>query len=830
MHNNHTEMRFLKLGLVLTFFAITLTTFAQSGMSDEQVMQFVIAQNEKGTPRTQIASMLLQQGVTMEQINRIKAQYEKQQSGNVLGAIDLTGEGKTRQRKNNGEQIRNFQKKKAEDKNAKLRSKEEREEELANAFDFMLPEDTLSYLIEDTEEKEEKRIKVFGRDIFNQKNLSFEPNMNIATPENYSLGAGDVVFIDIWGASQRSISTEVTPDGTINVPDYGPIHIGGLSITDANKRLRSTLGSRYANSEVKLTLGQTRTITINVMGEVVAPGTYTVSAFATVFHALYHAGGINDIGTLRNIEVWRKGKKIASVDIYDYILNGKLSGNIRLNSDDIIIVGSYDCLVCAAGKVKRPMYYEMKETESVATLIRYAGGFTGDAYKDNVRLIRKSGGEFSIYSLNETEMSSFNLMDSDSLTVDSTLNRYKNLAEVKGAVFRPGMYQMDGSISTVRSLVEAAGGLVENALTTRAVMHRRRADRTLEVVSVDIAGIMERRVADITLRNEDVLFIPSLEDINNEQTLSILGEVVNPGIYQYAANTTLEDLVLQAGGLKDAASVVKVDVARRIRDQHATKSSDEVAKTFSFALKEGFVINGTPGFVLEPFDEVFVRRSPGYVEQEHVTIEGEITFSGTYTLSKKNQRLSDLVKAAGGITAEAYPKGARLERKLTEIEKEKRKQMIKLISTVDTLDYSKLEMGDTRYVGINLDKALENPGSEWDVVLEEGDRLFIPQYNNTVTINGEVYYPNTVAYSSGKKLSHYINQAGGFTQKASKKRAFVVNMNGTISRVKKARDIQPGCEILVPAKIKRNRMTFAEIMSLGSITASLGMVVATLLK
>ncbi len=361
-------------------------------------------------------------------------------------------------------------------------------------------------------------------------------------------------------------------------------------------------------------------------------------------------------------------------------------------------------------------------------------------------------------------------------------------------------------------------------------MHRRRADRTLEVVSVDIAGIMERRVADITLRNEDVLFIPSLEDINNEQTLSILGEVVNPGIYQYAANTTLEDLVLQAGGLKDAASVVKVDVARRIRDQHATKSSDEVAKTFTIALKDGFVINGTPGFVLEPFDEVFVRRSPGYVEQEHVTIEGEITFSGTYTLSKKNQRLSDLVKAAGGITAEAYPKGARLERKLTEIEKEKRKQMIKLISTVDTLDYSKLEMGDTRYVGINLDKALENPGSEWDVVLEEGDRLFIPQYNNTVTINGEVYYPNTVAYSSGKKLSHYINQAGGFTQKASKKRAFVVNMNGTISRVKKARDIQPGCEILVPAKIKRNRMTFAEIMSLGSITASLGMVVATLLK
>lgn len=692
---------------------------------------------------------------------------------------------------------------------------------------------------------EKRKKKVFGRDIFNNKDLTFEPNMNIATPQNYILGPGDAVYIDIYGASQKTIESTVSPDGEVTIEGFGPVQVSGLTVAQANARLRSTLGARYSSSKIKLTVGQTRSIMINVMGEVKNPGTYTLPAFATVFHALYMAGGTNDIGTMRNIKVYRNNRLVSVVDIYDYILNGKLTGNVRLADNDVISVGPYDCLVNITGKVKRPMYYEMKRNESVGTLLKYAGGFTGDAYKKSVRIVRKTGREYSVYNVDEFDMSAFHLADEDSVSVDSILPRFSNMVEVKGAVFRPGMYQVGGDINSVKTLIEHADGLREEAFTARAVMHRMKKDRTLEVVPVDVEGILDGTVPDIPIQNNDVLFIPTKQEMMEEQTITIHGEVQYPGIYRYADNETLEDFVLQAGGLKQTASTVKVDVSRRIVNPKALTTDSVIARTYTFALKDGFVIDGTPGFKLMPFDEVYVRKSPGYYKQQNVVVEGEVMFSGTYTLSKKNQRLSDLIKSAGGVNDRGYIAGARLERKVNESErarmeavlkkaKEEAEQMEieaakenKKIDLKDSEKIKKFEIPEFYSVGIELDKALANPGCDADIVLREGDKIIVPQYNGTVKINGAVMYPNTVGFQKGKKAKYYINQAGGFSEKAKKSQTYIVYMNGTIAKVSQNAKPKPGCEIVVPEK-EINKMTIAEKMTIGTSVASIATMIATL--
>lgn len=833
-------MKRLSLLCVCAFFSLT-SALAQSSMTDQQVMDFVAAETEKGTTPSQIVTKLIERNVPIEQIRRIKTKYEREKSKNQLGTRDLTGgtSGKRRARENNGEkktETGNFRKPVIETGNEAGLSKKERErqkrayaDDYEVEMDFMLP-DSLQMFPEEPEIQESKSA-IFGHDIFNNKKLTFEPEMNIATPADYRLGPGDAVYIDVWGTSQKNIAATVSPEGDIDIEGYGPIHVSGLTVAQANSRLRSTLGQRYAGSQLKLSVGQTRTISVNVVGEVNMPGTYTLSAFATVFHALYMAGGPNDIGTLRNIKVYRNNREIATVDVYDYIMNGRLSGNVRLAAGDMVIVGPYDCLVNISGKVKRPMYYEMKSNESVSTLLKYAGGFTGDAYRKQVRLVRPYGGEYKIYSIDEFERGTFQLCDGDSLAVDSALNRFCNMVEIKGAVRRPGMFQVDGSIGTVRQLIEAAGGLSEDAFTARAIIHRRKEDRTLEVLSVDVKDLMNHTAPDITLRNEDVLFVPSRKELQEEYVFSIYGEVPYPGTYEFAENTTLEDFILQAGGLKDAASTVKVDVARRVRDQASVSSVNEVAQTFSFELKEGFVLSGPPGFVLEPFDEVYVRRSPGYIAQQHVTVSGEVLFTGTYVLNKKGSRLSDLIKVAGGLTPEAYSEGAKLIRKQTAEDKEMQRQILKIVAAGDSVDVNKIALGDTQVVGINLNKALANPGNaEWDIVLMEGDELVVPEINNTVSINGEVMYPNTVAYRKKADLKYYINQAGGYGGRAQKSKAFAVNMNGTVTRVRSDKDIQPGCKIVVPAKRKRKGMSFAEIMSLSTMGVSLASVVTALIR
>ena len=840
-------MKAFKYLLLSLSFLCSGLLFAQSTMTDSQIMDYIVKENTKGTPRSQIVTQLMERGITVDRIQKIRRNFERQQKKEIQGAVNISGiDSKTakRLRKSNGDvreepikSNKNFptkNKQKVDESSftpyQRQRYKEQQELDLDENLNFILP-DSLEMYENAMILLENNKKKVFGRDIFNNKKLSFESEMNIATPSDYLLGPGDAVFVDVWGASQKQFESTVSPEGFINIEGYGPVNVSGLTVAQANQRLRNTLGSRFGGSQVKLTVGQTKTITVNVMGEVKAPGTYTVSAFATVFHALYMAGGVNDIGTLRSIKVLRKGRLVSTVDIYDYILNGKLSGNIRLTSDDVIYVDTYDCLVNIAGKVKRPMFYEMKKTESVNTLLKYAGGFTGDAFSDNITLIRKSGGEMSIYSLNEFERGKFQVQDADSVWVDSVLDRYKNLVEVRGAVMRPGKYQMDGNISTVRQLIQTAGGLAEDAMPARGIIHRLRSDRTLEVKSFNGGDLMQHKEADIPLQNEDVVFIPSRKDTNEELLLTINGEVRYPGSYQYAAKSSIESLILQAGGLTDKASVAKVDIARRFRDKKAVASGEQVAQFFSFSLKDGFIIDGKSDFILQPFDEVYVRTSPGYVEQQHVKVEGEVQFEGTYVITKKKYRLSDLITAAGGLTKEAYARGARLERQLTDVEKLKQQELIKIATLNDSTDIRKIQINDMPYVVIHLESALLNPGDDrWDVILREGDRLIIPQFNNTVSVSGEVMYPTTLTYTPGASLSHYIEQCGGYSLKSKKSRVFAIQMNGTVKRVRSSRDIQPGSNIVVPAKPKRQVMNLTQLISLIMSLTTLAAVAVSALK
>ena len=813
--------------------------YAQSSMTDEQVLRYVMKEHEAGTSQSQIITKLMQRGVDIQQIRRVKKTYERVAKDKGLGQVSA---GTTKEKANDRMRKNNGAEKEDHNSDFKIKAADKASErtvydktnpnfrQMQSELSDILPD---SIIIRDERlEAELNKKKVFGRDIFNRKDLSFEPNMNIATPQNYRIGPGDAVIIDVYGASQKSEQLTVSPDGDITIEGFGPVQVSGLTVAQANARLRSTLGSRYSSSRVRLTVGQTRTIMVNVMGEVKAPGTYTLSAFASVFHALYMAGGINDLGTLRNIKVYRNNKLVTMVDIYDYILNGKLTGNIRLADNDVIVVGAYDCLVNITGKVKRPMYYEMKKNESVGTLIKYAGGFTGDAYKKSVRLIRKTGREFSVFSVDEFDMNTFHLTDADSVSVDSILQRYSNMVEVKGAVFRPGMYQVGGNINSVRTLLEYAEGFTEEAFTAHAVMHRMRPDRTLEVIPVDVEGIMNGRVADIPLQKNDVLFIPTKAEMMQQQTITIHGEVVYPGIYKYAANETLEDLVLQAGGLKESASTVKVDVARRIINSKALTTDSVISRTYTFALKDGFVIDGQPGFTLQPFDEVYVRKSPGYNEQKNIEVRGQVMFAGTYTLVSKNERLTDAIKKAGGITDMAYIKGARLERRITPDERLRMETVLKLAKMQsgkkDSVDINSLDLGDTYYVGIELDKALEKPGGDADLVLREGDRIIVPEYNGTVKISGNVMYPNTVAYEKGKRPSWYIDQAGGFGNRAKKGSTYIIYMNGTVARVGHNAKIRPGCEIVVPTKPESNGKGLAQWLSIGTSVAGIATMIATI--
>lgn len=792
-------MKRLLIVLLLVATCATSKMYAQMKMTDQQVIEYVKQATQEGKEQKQIAAELARRGVTREQAERIKKQYEQQMG---TDAANMQG---------------------TELNEARLR--EETQDETTVLTDN-----------QPTTEELAQEDQVFGRNIFNTRNLTFEPNSNMATPPNYQLGPGDEVIIDIWGASQTSIRQTITPDGTINMQELGPIYLSGMTVEEANRFLKNKLGTVFSNenNQIQVTLGNTRTIQINIMGEVVQPGTYALSAFSTVFHALYRAGGVNDIGSLRNVQLVRNGKKIAAVDVYDFIMQGKIKDDIRLQEGDVIIVPAYDMLVKMSGNVKRPMRFEMKKDETLAALIKYAGGFNADAYSKSVRMVRQNGMEYEVKTVDEMDYSVCQLRDGDVVTVGAILNRFTNKVEIKGAVYRPDIYALDGKVNTVRALIEKAQGLMDDAFTNRAVLQRQRDDLTSEIVSVDVKALMNGTIPDIPLRKNDILYIPSIHDLQDLGSVTIYGEVTKPDEYPYADNMTLEDLIIQAGGLKEAASTVRVDVSRRIKDTKSVNSTDSIGQMFSFALKDGFVIDGQPGFVLQPYDQVFVRRSPGYQTQQNVSIQGEVIFGGTYTLTSKAERLSDLVKKAGGVTNSAYVRGAKLIRVANDEEKKRMQNVVKLMGRElgeNAIDSLGLQVDSLFSVGIDLEAALANPGGDADLVLREGDVLNIPEYVNTVKINGAVMMPNTVSYRKGEKVSYYLGQAGGYSQHAKKSKKFIIYMNGQVAKVKGngSKQIEPGCEIIVPNK-KQNKANVGNILGYATSFSSLATMAATIVS
>ena len=808
--------------LIALFFSIFILVggvMAQQ-MSDDQVVQYVKEAQRTGKSQKQMTTELLRRGVTKEQVARIQKKYAEHST-----AADGV--------ENKPSQLRERTSLMTDGKAIRGTSYEEAElEEQKEIID--LKRDAKAT-------PEAPGSNIFGHSLFSSRNLSFEPSANLATPVNYRLGPGDEVIIDIWGASENTIRQTISPEGTILVRGLGPVHLSGMTVKEANSFLQREFSKIYSgisgtepNSEIKLTLGDIRTIQINIMGEVSVPGTYTLSAFSTVFHALYRAGGVNRIGSLRSIKVVRDGKTFADLDVYDFIMKGKMKDDIRLQEGDVIIVDPYQSLVEIVGKVKRPMFYEMKPTETVATILNYAGGFTGDAYKKAIRLVRKSGREHQVFNVDEMDYSVFRLDDGDMITIDAVLDRFENRVEVRGAVYRAGLYQLDGTVNTVKQLIKKAEGLRGDAFLNRVIIDREHEDLSHEIIAIDLGGLLNGTIADIPLQKNDILYIPSITDLKEEETVAIYGEVANPGTFLFSKNMTIEDLLVQAGGLLEEAATTRVEVTRRIKDPKSTSFSSVLGKTFTFDIKDGFIVGGNAeNFYLEPFDAVYIRRSPAYRRQQNVVVAGEVLFSGSYSLLKKNERLSDLVSKAGGVTPDAYVKGARLIRKLSDEERRRQNDAIRMAQNgegKDSISIQKLNLSETYTVGIDLEKALANPKSDFDLVLREGDVLYIPEYVNTVKISGSVMYPNTVVYQKGKNLKFYINQAGGYGNMAKKKKVYVVYMNGTLSPLKTrtARAIVPGCEIIVPSKAEKKHMAMAEILGISSTTATIAAMVATM--
>ena len=696
---------------------------------------------------------------------------------------------------------------------------------------------------------------VFGREIFSNKNLSFEPDLNIPTPKNYILSAGDELLINVWGDSELNLKLKVSPEGTILIPNLGPVSVSGLTIETAENRIRQELGrimstlsgnTDGANTFVSVSLSQIRSIKVNIVGEVVAPGTYTLPSFATLFNALYAAGGVNEIGSLRGIKVYRNSKEVAKLDVYDYLLNGKYNTNIRLEENDMVIVSPYDQLAVVRGKVKRNRIFEMKKGETLQQLLNMAGSFTGDAYKKDVRIKRKADSRYQIATVTEDKYPTFAMMDGDSLLVDSVIPFYENRLIVTGAVWRPGEYELNGTVHTVKGLINQAAGLKGDEFTGRAQITRLNPDFTTTVIAVDIRGILNGTSPDIELKPEDILNIPSLFDLREPYTIKVSGAVnYVDTVLPYRNNLTVEDAIMMAGGLKESAATVNVEVARRIKDTKTYENSNRTAEVFNFELNDNLGLISVDGknsnsvFTLEPFDEVYVRFSPGYQEQQVVKVDGEITFSGDYVLAEKNSRLSNIIAKAGGITPDAYVKGASLKRQLTEDEMRRLETLLQLSSNKQSRDSVALSLENIKNysVGIDLEKALANPGSAHDVVLRDGDELYIPQLQSTVKINGAVTYPNSVTYTEGMSVGNCLSQAGGYNDIA-RKYPIVIYMNGKVATTKKSfiffkryPKVEPGCEIVVPTKTQRDRKTsLAEVLSIASSTTSMAAMVTSIIN
>ncbi len=782
----------LKSRRILTATAVCLfffadSAFAQSTMTDEQVLQYVQQGVAEGKKRDEMIAELTLRGVTRDQAQRVYNLYQGRQTGNAT------------------------------------------QTETVNAS---RAHTTSEPIVEDNQGPAvvSESVRVYGRDVFRNKTLNFAPSENLATPRNYRLGPGDEVIIDVFGRNQTTLRSIISPEGSINVDILGPLYLNGMTIEEANTYLKKRLSQIYgglnshSGTDMRLSLGQIRTIQVNVVGDVLHAGTYVVSAFATAFHALYRAGGVVEPGTLRDIKVVRNDKVVAHMDVYDFLMRADRSSDIRLEEGDIILVSPYKNLVSIEGGVKRPMFFEMKDGQKLSDLLEYAGGFTTVANTAKVTVFRQDNKDFEVRTVEAKDYRSFILRNGDRVEVGDLISRFQNRISVQGAVYFPGTFELSDKIHTARQLVENAGGLLPEAFTDRVVVHREYDDKTKEVFSLNLTEILAGTRPDFELQNNDELFISSAIDLKEEGTMTVGGMVNRPGTFPFAQNTTIEDIIIMAGGLRDGASTARVDVTRRKKDTNGTVATDEIGELFSFNLENGLVDTGNRSFTLEPYDEVLIHRSPSFNVQRHFSVEGEVNFPATYSLTSREERISDLIRKAGGLTRFAYAEGARLQRTTTREERRQANDMIEIIeSQVDSAGNRAGQALSTTYsVAVDLEKALAEPGGPADVVLRDGDHLIIPGRSNVVRIHGSVQYPTAVNYDPAMKGYDYIKAAGGFSADARRNKAYVVNVGGRAKKLRAGSKIEPGAEIYVPEKPKNNnKVEPSLIVAIGSAASSL---------
>lgn len=677
---------------------------------------------------------------------------------------------------------------------------------------------------------------IFGYDFFAGAECRYEPNLTLATPKNYTLGPGDEVIIDVWGDAQSSQSYIISPDGKINVDGVGPIALSGITIEQAAGRVRRALSEIYAGLndgtvKINLSLGDIRSIRVYVVGEVHAPGSYTVPSLATLFHIMNLAGGVTQRGSVRSIVVMRDGKQQFEVDLYDYILRGDAAVDVALQEADLVVVRTHDAVAQIGGEVRRPMMYEIREGESLADLLLYAGGFAADADINSISVVRRQGAEREHFRLRRDDIKDFILADGDVVEVGGGIDRDRNRVEVQGAVTRAGSYALGEDVNTLKELIDRAEGLRDDAYLERALLYREKDDWTKAVETIDLRAV-EAGESDVVLRPNDSLVIRAISELQEFFTVDIMGSVKSPGSYPYAEGMTLQDLILAAGGMLQEASHANITITRRIREPQSTKPQEALFENFTISVTDGLSMQERE-FVLKPFDEVYVRRSPVYITQSSVEVRGEVAFEGRYPLTKRNMRLSEVVGDAGGITSGAFVQGAYLLRRMTEEERvqyDALQEMINRHNDAQRID-SLLERiaSDVYPVGIDLAKALEMPYSDADVVLRDGDVLAIPTYNGTVRVMGAVMYPNSVTYTEGKKMKYYISSSGGFDNKARRRHSFVIYMNGMVASGLSA-DIEPGCIVVVPSKSYSQPLRWNEILGLLSTTASTAAIVVSLIN
>jgi len=629
----------------------------------------------------------------------------------------------------------------------------------------------------------------FGFSIFKNSDLTFEPSFNVATPQNYIIGPGDILNIDIWGASQHSYQEVVSNEGNIIISNVGPIAINGLSIEEAKVKLKNKLSKVYAglnkqNTFINVSLGSVRNIKVNIVGEVTLPGTYNLSSLASVFNAMYAAGGPSENGSLRDVKIIRDNKVYAEIDFYEYLLKGQQSNAMRLQDQDVIFVSPYSNRVEIKGAVLRNKLFDMKTAESLKDLIYYAGGFNGNAYTERVKIYRKTGKENRVLDVPTSAMDAIMLMNGDEISVDSVLARFENRVQISGAIMRPGVYALDNT-STLKQLIQNADGLREDVFSNRISIFRLQNDLSRENLAVDLKQLMQSNL-DFPLQREDSIHIPSIYDLREEYTLRIEGEIKKPGVYPFTENTKVEDLIVQAGGLLETASLAYVEVARRIKDDHALQSSSQLAKIFKFPINNDLQINESASdFVLQPYDQVFIRRSPAYIPQLMVSIDGEVNFPGKYSITTRTERISDLIQRAGNLTPEAYIKGASLIRRKSEDKILTDKAISSIATEKEAANTILVSQSKYDIIGVDLEKIMKNPGSPNDLFLQEGDSIRILKQSQTIKVSGSVYSPNVIPYYQSFNLKDYITNAGGFTKEAKPGHIYVVYANGSVRKTNK---------------------------------------------